>query len=131
MRYLSLTEVLDLHRLVVAQTGGAEPVLDLRGLESAIAQPRATFEGRDLHPSLADKAAALCYSLILNHPFLDGNKRVGHAAMETFLMLNGYEVLSSVEESERLILDVASGQVSREDLAEWLKKHLAEVSGRR
>lgn len=131
MRYLSLTEVLDLHRLVIAQTGGAEPVLDLRGLESAITQPRATFEGRDLHPSLADKAAALCYSLILNHPFLDGNKRVGHAAMETFLMLNGYEVLSSVEESERLILDVASGQVSREDLAEWLKKHLAEVSGRR
>ncbi len=131
MRYLSLAELLDLHRLVIAQTGGAEPVLDLRGLESAIAQPRVTFEGRDLHPSLADKAAALCYSLILNHPFLDGNKRVGHAAMETFLMLNGYEVRGSVEESERLILDVASGQVSREDLAEWLKKHLAEVSGRR
>ena len=85
MRYLNLAEVLDLHRLVIAQTGGAEPVLDLRGLESAIAQPRATFEGRDLHVSLADKAAALCYSLILNHPFLDGNKRVGHAAMETFL----------------------------------------------
>src|SRR5262249_51531434 len=111
----------------IAQSGGAEAVLDLRGLESAIAQPRATFEGRDLHPSLADKAAALCYSLILNHPFLDGNKRVGHAAMETFLMLNGHELQASVDESERLILDVASGFVTREQLVEWLKAHLTKV----
>ena len=131
MRYLSLAEVLDLHRLVISQAGGAERVLDLGALESAIAQPRVTFEGRDLHPSIADKAAALCHSLILNHPFLDGNKRVGHAAMETFLMLNGYEVGASVDESERLVLDVASGHVSREQLAEWLKKHLAKVKGRR
>ena len=131
MRYLSLAEVLDLHRLVISQAGGAERVLNLGALESAIAQPRVTFEGRDLHPSIADKAAALCHSLILNHPFLDGNKRVGHAAMETFLMLNGYEVGASVDESERLVLDVASGHVSREQLAEWLKKHLAKVRGRR
>jgi death on curing protein len=131
VRYLSLAEVLDLHRLVISQAGGAERVLNLGALESAIAQPRVTFEGRDLHPSIADKAAALCHSLILNHPFLDGNKRVGHAAMETFLMLNGYEVGASVDESERLVLDVASGHVSREQLAEWLKKHLAKVRGRR
>ena len=121
----------DLHLLVISQAGGAERVLNLGALESAIAQPRVTFEGRDLHPSIADKAAALCHSLILNHPFLDGNKRVGHAAMETFLMLNGYEVGASVDESERLVLDVASGHVSREQLAEWLKKHLAKVRGRR
>jgi death on curing protein len=131
VRYLSLAEVLDLHRLVISQAGGAEGVLDLGALESAVAQPRVTFEGRDLHPSIADKAAALCHSLILNHPFLDGNKRVGHAAMETFLMLNGYEVEASIDESERLVLDVASGHVSREQLAEWLKQHLAKVRGSR
>ena len=131
MRYLSLAEVLDLHRLVISQAGGAEGVLDLGALESAVAQPRVTFEGRDLHPSIGDKAAALCHSLILNHPFLDGNKRVGHAAMETFLMLNGYEVEASIDESERLVLDVASGHVSREQLAEWLKQHLAKVRGSR
>lgn len=130
MRYLALAEVLDLHRLVVSQTGGAESVLDLGALESAIAQPRVTFEGRDLYPSIADKAAALCHSLVLNHPFLDGNKRVGHAAMETFLMLNGYEVKASVDDSERLILDLASGQLSREQLAEWLKVHLVRVKRR-
>jgi death-on-curing protein len=131
VRYLSLAEVLDLHRLVIAQTGGAEPVLDLRGLESAVAQPRATFEGRDLYPSLAEKAAALCHSLILDHPFLDGNKRVGHAAMETFLMLNGHELRASVEESERLILEVASGHVTREQLAQWIAQRLVKVSGPR
>jgi death on curing protein len=131
VRYLSLAEVLDLHRLVISQAGGAEGVLDLGALESAIAQPRVTFEGLDLHPSIADKAAALCHSLILNHPFLDGNKRVGHAAMETFLMLNDYEVEATIDESERLILDVASGHVSREQLASWLKQHLAKARGRR
>jgi death-on-curing protein len=131
VRYLNLAEVLDLHRLVIAQTGGAEPVLDLRGLESAVAQPRATFEGRDLYPSLAEKAAALCHSLILNHPFLDGNKRVGHAVMETFLMLNGHELRASVEESERLILEVASGHVTREQLAQWVAQRLVNVSGPR
>ena len=131
MRYLSLAEVLDLHRLVIAQAGGAEPVLDLRGIESAVAQPRATFEGRDLYPSLAEKAAALCHSLILNHPFLDGNKRVGHAAMETFLMLNGHEIRASVEESERLFLELASGHVTREQLAQWVAQRLVKVSGPR
>jgi death-on-curing protein len=105
--------------------------LDLRGLESAVAQPRATFEGRDLYPSLAEKAAALCHSLILNHPFLDGNKRVGHAVMETFLMLNGHELRASVEESERLILEVASGHVTREQLAQWVAQRLVKVSGPR
>lgn len=60
-----------------------------------------TFEGRDLHPTVADKAAALCFSIISNHPFVDGNKRAGHAAMETFLVLNGYQVSASLDDSER------------------------------
>ena len=87
MRYLTLAEVLDLHRRVMVQGGGSAAVRDLGGLISAVAQPRVTFGGRDLHPTVADKAAALCFSIISNHPFVDGNKRAGHAAMETFLVL--------------------------------------------
>jgi death-on-curing protein len=121
VRYLTLAEVLDLHRRVMGQTGGTPAVRDLGGLISAVAQPRMTFEGRDLHPTAADKAAALCFSVIVNHPFVDGNKRAGHAAMETFLVMNGYEVIASVDESERVILDVASGRVDREGLAAWLR----------
>ena len=84
-----------------------------------------TFGGAELYPTLADKAAALGFSLICNHPFVDGNKRIGHAAMESFLVLNGYELTASVDEQEAVILNVASGQMKRDDFTEWVKNHLA------
>lgn len=121
MRYLTLGEVLDLHRRIVARWGGAVVVRDLGALESAIAQPRMTFGGSDLYPDVVEKAAALCFSLIQNHPFVDGNKRVGHAAMETFLVLNGYEIHASVDDQERAMLAVAAGTLSRNGLTEWLR----------
>ena len=124
MRFLTLAEVLALHRQVVEQTRGSQAVRDLAGLTSAVAQPRMTFEGRDLYPSIEEKAAAFCFSLILNHPFVDGNKHVGHAAMETFLVLNGCEIRARVEESEAIILEVAAGQCTRERLVEWIREHL-------
>ena len=92
MRYLTLGEVVELHRRLLAQSGGSAGIRDIGLLESALAQPRATFDGNDLHPTVADKAAALGFALVANHPFVDGNKRVGHAAMEVFLVLNGYEI---------------------------------------
>ena len=109
MRYLTFAEVLELHRRVVAETGGATALRDLGALESATAQPRASFGGNDLYPSLEEKAAALAFSLIQNHPFVDGNKRAGHAALETFLVLNEKELNADADESERIILAVASG----------------------
>ncbi len=104
MRYLTLAEVLDLHRRVIEQTGGADGVRDLGGVESAVAQPQMSFDGVPLYPTVAEGAAALCFSLVMNHPFIDGNKRVGHAAMETFLVLNGYELMGDVDDAEKLML---------------------------
>lgn len=127
MRYLTLGEVVALHRAILEGSGGASGIRDLGALESALARPRATFGGADLHPSLHAKAAALGFSLALNHPFLDGNKRVAHAAMEAFLMLNGSEIVAVVDEQERLMLDLAAGLVTREQLAEWLAKHLQSL----
>ncbi len=124
MRYLTLAEVLELHRLLLAATGGASGVRDLAGLESALAQPQTTFEGHDLYPSLPDKAASLCFSLVGNHSFVDGNKRVAHAALEVFLQLNGREIAASVDEQEGLMLGLAAGQVSRDNLVQWLRQHL-------
>jgi death-on-curing protein len=86
MRYLTLGEILDLYRRVMTQTGGAVGVRDLGALESAIGQPRQSFGGQDLYPSVAAKASALGYSLISNHPFVDGNKRLGHAALSLLKM---------------------------------------------
>jgi death-on-curing protein len=127
MRYLTLGEVVDLHRAVLEATGGAAGIRDLGALESALAQPRASFGGVDLHVSLADKAATLCFSLVNNHAFVDGNKRIGHAATETFLILNGSESDAPVDEQERLMLDLASGRLTREQLAAWLLAHLRQA----
>ncbi len=124
MRYLTLGEVVELHRLVLGATGGAPGIRDLSALESAIAQPKATFGGTDLYPALIEKAAALCFALVQGHPFVDGNKRVGHAAMETFLVLNGTEIAASVDEEERLMLDLAAGRISRGHLTDWLRRHV-------
>ena len=87
-----------------------------------------TFETRELYPSIVDKAAALGYSLVQNHPFLDGNKRTGHAATEVFLLLNGFEIQSSVDEQERIVLQVASGEMDREAFALWLRDHVVARS---
>lgn len=127
MRYLTLVEVLALHRLLVEHTGSSTAIRDLGALESAIAQPRMTFEGRDLYGTLAEKAAALGFSIIQSHPFVDGNKRVGHAAMETFLVLNGHELRASVDESERVVIDVASGKCRREQFLRWIQEHLVAL----
>ncbi len=94
----------------------------------AIAQPKATLAGVDLYPALAEKAAALVFSLVQNHPFVDGNKRVGHAAMETFLVLNGAEIGASVDDQERLMLDLAAARIERGDLTEWLRQHLTPLA---
>jgi death on curing protein len=124
MRYLTQDEVLELHQAIIRQSGGSSGLRDLGLLQSAVAQPRMTFAGADLYPTIEEKAAALGFSLIGNHPFVDGNKRVGHAAMETFLVLNGCEIKASVEEAEQLTLQVAAGEASRDDLATWLRSHV-------
>jgi death-on-curing protein len=124
MRYLSLSEVLVLYRRVIDESGGTPGVRDLGALEAALAQPRQGFGDADLYPTLAEKAAALGFSLIQNHPFLDGNKRTGHVALEVFLLLNGFEIQAPVDEQERVILEVAAGKRNREEFTRWLAAHI-------
>jgi len=124
MRCLTLAEIMELYRRVMEQTGGALGILNLSALASALAQPRMTFGGNDLYPSIVEKASALGFSLISNHPFSDGNKRAGHAAMETFLVLNAYEINAPVDEQERIVVKLASGELSRDQFTEWLRARL-------
>ena len=127
MRYLTLAQVLALYRTLVKETGGALGIRDLDGLKSALAQPRMTFAGDELYPSVAEKAAALGFSLVMNHPFIDGNKRLGHAAMETFLMLNGYEISASVDDQESTLLKLAAGELERDQFVNWVRGHISEA----
>jgi death-on-curing protein len=128
VRYLTLSEVLELHHRVIAQSGGALGVLNLGALESALAQPRITFGGQELYPGVIEKASALGFSLIQNHPFVDGNKRTGHASMEIFLVLNDYEIHVSVDEQEHIVLDVASGKMDLPTFLAWLRLHVVARS---
>jgi death-on-curing protein len=124
MYYITKEDILELHTHIITQTGGIQGIRDAGALESAIAQPQITFDDQDLYPTLIEKAAALGFSLINDHPFLDGNKRVGHAAMEVFLVLNGYEIDASTDEQEEIILGVAAGDISKTAFIEWLRSHI-------
>ncbi|MDP2644899.1 MAG: type II toxin-antitoxin system death-on-curing family toxin [Desulfobacterales bacterium] len=93
----------------------------------AVNQPRQTFNQRDLYPDIFTKAASLCFLPAMNHAFVDGNKRVGHAAMEVFLILNRYEIVSDVDDQESVMIKVASGKMSRAKFSGWLKNHVRPV----
>ncbi|PAX52212.1 type II toxin-antitoxin system death-on-curing family toxin [Brunnivagina elsteri] len=124
IRYLTFLEVLNLHHQIIEYSQGVVGIRDLGALESAIAQPRMTFGGEELYPTIVDKASALAFSIVMNHPFIDGNKRTGHGAMETFLVLNGLEINASVDEQERIILALASSELERDIFTNWLQQNI-------
>jgi len=124
MRYLSLIEIIEIHERLISVSGGSKGIRDFHALESALAQPLITFDSNELYPDLVAKAAALGFFLISNHPFIDGNKRVGHAAMEILLIINGYEIEASIDEQERMILNIAMGKCNLSELSKWLRGHL-------
>jgi death-on-curing protein len=127
MRYLTVSEVIELYRQLMQTTGGTVGILSIESLESAVAQPRSTFSGDELYPTIIEKTAALGFSLVMNHAFVDGNKRIGHYAMETFLVINGYEFDASVDEQESVILQLASGKLTRDDFTTWIKEHIKTI----
>lgn len=125
MNHRKLVDVLYLHEQLILQSGGAPGLRDRGGLEAALAQPRMTFGGADLYPTLADKAAAICFSLVMRHPFVDGNKRVGYAAMRLLLDLNGWTIQAQVDDAEEIVLQLAAGQLPREQFSTWVHEHAA------
>jgi death-on-curing protein len=122
VRYLTVEEVLVLHSRIVAQAGSANGVRSRDALESSVGQPHQTFGGEELYGSMVEKAAAVGFFLVRNHPFIDGNKRIGHAALEVTLVLNGYELVAGVDEQEQVILSLAAGTMTREDFTAWVER---------
>ncbi|MFH1379689.1 MAG: type II toxin-antitoxin system death-on-curing family toxin [bacterium] len=123
MKYLNTNQVLIIHDEVVKQTGGSSGVRDINLLESAVARPRATFSGEDLYPDLFAKVFALGHSLILNHPFVDGNKRTGYMAMRLFLNINGYDIKASAKDRFDFVMNIATKKLDEKSMASWLKNH--------
>jgi len=123
MIYLTASQVLFIHSRLIDETGGSHGVRDLGLLESAVAHPHATFGGKELYPDLFVKAAALMFSLVNNHPFVDGNKCTGVTATGLFLRLNGRKLIAPSEALEDFTLRVATKEIELSDLAIWLRRN--------
>ena len=120
---LTKEQVISLHCSLIKATGGTDGIRDIGLLESALAAPFQTFGGQDLYPALIQKAACLGFSLVSNHPFVDGNKRIGIHTMLVFLTLNGVEIECSEQELIDVGLALADGKMNSEALAMWLGTH--------
>ena len=121
--FLSLSEVLEIHRDQIDRYGGDLGIRDLGLLQSALAMPAAGFGGRYLHTNLFDMAAAYLFHLTQNHPFVDGNKRTGAIAALVFLSLNGIEIEASEKSFEKTVMAVAEGKLEKSGVAEYFRKY--------
>lgn len=119
--FLTLDEVLEIHENQLELYGGRPGILSLPLLESALAQPQATFGGQFLLPDVFEMAATYLFHLVQNHPFVDGNKRVGAVAAIVFLLVNGKDIRLSNDELEGLVLQTARGKLKREEIAARLR----------
>ena len=120
---LSKSQILLIHDQLISETGGSSGLRDEGMLDSALNAPFQTFGGEDVYPSLQKKAARLCFGLVKNHPFVDGNKRIGAHAMLVFLALNGIELQHTQSELSDVILQLAAGEIEATDLLRWILAH--------
>ena len=123
--YLSVEQVLQIHEAQIERFGGSAGLRDPGALESAVARPAMTFGGEDLYSDLPAKTAALMHSLVMNHAFVDGNKRIGITAAELFLRLNGYRLDANDAELDELTMTVAKGPLDAEALAIWFRQRIS------
>ena len=124
MKILTKQQILMLHEQLIAETGGIQGLRDEKLLESALASPFQSFGDYSPYETILQKAARLGYGLVMNHPFIDGNKRIGAHAMLTLLALNKIEIFCSQDELAEIFLSVAAGKSGYEELLAWLLEHM-------
>ena len=122
MKFLSLTEVLAIHRDQVSRYGGTTGIRDIELLKSALGIPMATYGGEFLHTDVFEMAAAYLFHLVKNHPFLDGNKRVAAVAALVFLFLNGHDFDAPEDDLARMVLSAAQGEIDKAEVAVFIRR---------
>lgn len=127
--FLSLEKVLEIHQIQIREFGGSSGLRDIGMLQSAIAMPAAQFGGQYLHAGLHEMAAAYLYDMVLNHPFVDGNKRVAAMSADIFLLMNGVLLTMSEAELTKLTMDVAQRKLEKPEIAAFIKKHSQKDRG--
>ena len=124
---ISIDDILILHERSIIDYGGMKGIRDPGMLESAIARPFQIFSGNELYPEAIQKAAALAESLIINHPFMDGNKRTGALTMIAFLNHAGYKLAASSDNLYQMIISISTGQLKFEEIVKWLKENSEKI----
>jgi death on curing protein len=125
---ISVKEVEDIHKILVDTFGGSQDIRDIAALDAALARPFQTFDNKDLHPTPLHKAASLVESILINHPFIDGNKRTGYVLMRFFLIGHGLDIKATQEEKYEFIISIASGNTKIEEIIDWLNNHVVKSS---
>jgi death on curing protein len=123
VRYLTFEEITQAHQKLLNQYGGSAGIRDRGLLDSAIHRPQAVVFGEDAYPKIHDKAAAICHSLIFNHPFVDGNKRIAFAACHLTLLFNGWELTATSEEIYPFLIEAIKTHLDWKEISDWLKQH--------
>lgn len=113
---------LQIHNILIEKFGGIKGIRDQGGLEAAIARPLATFDGQDLYPEAIDKAAAVFESIIINHPFLDGNKRTAYTLLRLTLLENGLDIIASEDEKYDMTISASKGELNFDGIKLWLSE---------
>lgn len=121
---ISVKEAEVIHGLLIDTFGGSHGIRDLSALDSALARPFQTYESAELHSTPLQKAASLIESILINHPFVDGNKRTGYVLMRIFLISNELDINASQEEKYTFVINIASGVTKFEEIVEWLTNHV-------
>jgi len=124
---IQIEEVLNIHDILIDKFGGIHGIRDYNALESAINRPFMTFDQQDLYPSPTEKAAALIESLISNHPFLDGNKRIGYVLMRYFLLGNGFDISAPQSEKFEFVIKIAQGKSNFDQIKNWISDRIRNL----
>ncbi|MEA1785920.1 type II toxin-antitoxin system death-on-curing family toxin [Arenibacter sp. GZD96] len=110
----------ELNKIISESSGGSSGIRDEKLLSSALSRPFQTFDGKELYPSAIDKSAAIFQSIVLNHPFLDGNKRMGYVLMRLLLSENGLDIEASDDEKYSFVICVSKGEIEYEGIKDWI-----------
>jgi death on curing protein len=125
---IELKDVLNIHNILIDKFGGSKGIRDNGSLESAINRPFATFDSKDLYPTPSDKAAAILESILINHPFVDGNKRTAYVLMRLILLDNGLDIVADQKEKYEMVISASTGEMRFNDIKNWIQIRLKKKS---
>ena len=123
---IRLDQAIGIHQVLIEKFGGASGIKDRGALEAALNRPYATFDQKDLYPSPVEKAAAILESILINHPFIDGNKRTGYVLMRLTLMEGGMDIKATQKEKYEFVIKVSEGKLDISRIKEWIASHIGK-----